>query len=253
MNRAKHVCVLMGGWSGERERSVKSGRACAEALEKQGFRVTRVDVGRDIANVLSVLKPDAVLNVVHGRPGRDGRLQGVLETVGVPYTHSGVLAAALSAQPHIAHLVLRGSGIPVANGTRGGAAVTGPAAPRMLACAVMGETALGVAELGPEPAPAGEPTRTPPCILPAPLSPNVYQEVRRLALAAHRALGCRGVSRAEFRLKSGAEGNDELVCVEVDPQPGMTETSLVPELAGYAGVSFNELVRWIVEDASVGR
>ena len=172
MHRSKHVCVLMGGWSAEREHSVRSGRACADALEKQGFRVTRVDVGRDIANVLFVLKPDAVLNVVHGRPGRDGKLQGVLETVGVPYSHSGVLATALAAQPAIARVVLRAAGVPVANGT----GADGRAS-RTLCCAVLGETVFGVAELGGEgSAPTGR-SKTATCILPAPISPNVYQEV----------------------------------------------------------------------------
>src|SRR5262249_56790524 len=95
MAKAKHVAVLMGGWSAEREVSVNSGRACAEALEQQGYRVTRIDVGRDIAAVLQTLRPDVALNVLHGRPGEDGTLQGILEIVGIPYTHSGVLASAL--------------------------------------------------------------------------------------------------------------------------------------------------------------
>jgi D-alanine-D-alanine ligase len=254
MNRSKHVCVLMGGWSAERQQSVKSGRACGEVLEKQGFRVTRVDVGRDIANVLQVLKPDAVLNVVHGRPGRDGRLQGVLETIGVPYSHSGLLATALAAHHSIANVLLRAAGVPVVDGLADTGSPVAAAPARTFACALMGETALAVAELLPNTSPeVNSPQNGNRCILPAPVSPNVYQEVRRLALAAHRALGCRGVSRAEFRFESGAAGTNGLVCVEIDPQPGMTETSLVPEIAGHAGVSFDELVRWMVEDASLGR
>src|ERR1700675_2227168 len=93
---AKHVAVLMGGWSAERDVSLRSGRACADALERKGYRGSRVDVGRDIATVLGMLKPDAALNVLHGRPGEDGTLQGILEIVAVPYTHSGVLSSALA-------------------------------------------------------------------------------------------------------------------------------------------------------------
>src|SRR4029079_2288507 len=95
---SKHVAVLMGGWSAEREVSLRSGRACAEALTRSGYRVTRIDVGRDIASVLNTVKPDVAINVLHGRPGEDGTLQGLLEVVGIPYSHSGVLASALAMQ-----------------------------------------------------------------------------------------------------------------------------------------------------------
>src|SRR5947209_15107594 len=101
MARGKHVAVLMGGWSAEREVSLSSGRACADALEKQGYRVTRIDVGRDIASLLHTLKPDVALNVLHGRPGEDGTLQGILEVIGVPYSHSGVLASSLAMQKDV--------------------------------------------------------------------------------------------------------------------------------------------------------
>src|SRR5438477_8608625 len=116
MARAKHVAVLMGGWSAEREVSVNSGRACAEALEQQGYRVTRIDVGRDIATVLSALKPDVALNVLHGRPGEDGTLQGLLEVIGIPYSHSGVLASSLAMQKDLAKIMLQAAGIPVPQG-----------------------------------------------------------------------------------------------------------------------------------------
>src|SRR5262249_23060414 len=112
----KHVAVLMGGWSAEREVSLRSGKACADALEGQGYRVTRIDVGRDIASVLQTLKPDAALNVLHGRPGEDGTIQGILETIGIPYTHSGVLASALAMQKDLAKVVLAAAGIPVPQG-----------------------------------------------------------------------------------------------------------------------------------------
>jgi D-alanine-D-alanine ligase len=304
----KHVAVLMGGWSAEREVSLRSGKACADALEASGYRVTKIDVGRDIANVLQMVKPDVALNVLHGRPGEDGTLQGILEIVGIPYSHSGVLASAAAMQKDLAKTIFHAAGIP----TPGGKLVSRAAAARQhvlerpyvlkpvnegsslgvfivttahehppqelnrgdwefgdtllaepfipgkeLTCAVMGEKALDVVEVVPTArfydyeakyAPGGSRH-----LLPAPISPLVYQEVRRLSLAAHRALGCRGVSRADFRWDDGAEGTSGLVCLEVNTQPGMTETSLVPEMAAHAGISFVELVAWMVEDASLER
>src|SRR5437763_12330768 len=305
---SKHVAVLMGGWSAEREISLRSGRACAEALARQGFRVTRIDVGRDIATVLSTIKPDVALNVLHGNPGEDGTLQGMLEILAIPYSHSGVLASALAMQKDVAKELFRVAGVPVAEGlvaSRFEAAkqhlmarpyVIKPIAEgssvgvflvkqdqahppqelyredwaygdrvmlekfiagKELTCAVMGEQALDVIEIVPtvrfydyeaKYAPGGSKH-----LLPAPVSPLVYEETQRLALAAHRALGCRGVSRADFRYDDRIEGTGGLVCLEVNTQPGMTETSLVPELAAHAGISFDELVRWMVEDASLGR
>jgi D-alanine-D-alanine ligase len=308
MAKAKHVAVLMGGWSAEREVSVNSGRACAEALEQQGYRVTRIDVGRDIASLLQTLRPDVALNVLHGRPGEDGTLQGILEIIGIPYTHSGVLASALAMRKDMANTVFRAAGIPVPDGivvARSEAArahvlprpyVIKPLAEgssvgvfivteahehppqelhrddwpygdellceryvpgKELTCAVMGDRALDVIEILPtvrfydyeaKYAPGGSRH-----LLPAPISPIVYLEVRRLAVAAHRALGCRGVSRADFRYDGSTEGTGGLVCLEINTQPGMTETSLVPEIAAHAGISFSELVRWMVEDASLNR
>ena len=110
---SKHVAVLMGGWSAEREVSLRSGKACADALERKGYRVSRVDVGRDIASVLATLKPDAALNVLHGRPGEDGTLQGILEIVAIPYTHSGVLASSLAMQKDLAKVVMAAAGVAV--------------------------------------------------------------------------------------------------------------------------------------------
>lgn len=305
---SKHIAVLMGGWSAEREISLRSGRACADALARQGYRVSRIDVGRDIAAVLTTVKPDAALNVLHGRPGEDGTLQGLLEILAVPYSHSGVLASAVAMQKDVAKDLFRAAGVPVPEGlvaSRLEAAkkhllpppyVVKPIAEgssvgvflvkedqehppqelhrddwaygdrvivekyipgKELTCAVMGEEALGVIEIVPtvrfydfeaKYAPGGSKH-----LLPAPVSPIVYQQARRLALAAHHALGCRGVSRADFRYDDGIEGTGGLVCLEVNTQPGMTETSLVPELAAHAGVTFDELVRWMVEDASLNR
>ncbi len=298
----------MGGWSAEREVSLRSGKACADALARVGYRVTRIDVGRDIATVLNTVKPDVALNVLHGRPGEDGTLQGLLEIVGIPYSHSGVLASALAMQKDMAKAVFRAAGVPVPEGivahrleaakahllqppyvikpiaegswvgvfvvtaehahppqeltredwTYGDRVIVEKyIAGKELTCAVMGEQALGVIEIVPtvrfydyeaKYAPGGSRH-----LLPAPISPFVYQQVRELALGAHKALGCRGVSRADFRFDDRLEGTEGLVCLEVNTQPGMTETSLVPELAGHAGIPFDELVRWMVEDASLNR
>jgi D-alanine-D-alanine ligase len=304
----KHVAVLMGGWSSEREVSLRSGKACADALERQGFKVARIDVARDVAAVLSALKPDVALNVLHGHPGEDGTIQGVLEILQIPYSHSGVLASALAMQKDRAKVALHQAGVPVpdgkvvprsalmrehplprpyvikpiAEGSSVGVFIVTDKhdhppqelsrpdwrygeellcesyiAGQELTCAVMGERALDVIEIVPtvqfydyeaKYAPGGSKH-----VLPAPLKPIIYQEVRRLTLQAHRALGCRGISRADFRFDDRMEGAKGLFCLEVNTQPGMTETSLVPELAAYAGIGFDELVRWMVEDASLNR
>ncbi len=305
----KHVAVLMGGWSAEREVSLRSGKARADALERLGtYKVSRIDVTRDIAATLSALKPDCALNVLHGRPGEDGTLQGLLEILGLPYTHSGVMASAVAMQKDIAKTVLKAANVPVPGGvvvTRTEAAsghllpppyVIKPVAEgssvgvfivredhqhppqelsradwsfgervlvepfipgKELTCAVMGEQALGVIEIVPTTkfydyeskyAPGGSKH-----LLPAPIPLETYEECRRLSLAAHRALGCRGVSRADFRYDATAADGQGLYCLEVNTQPGMTETSLVPEMAQHAGIAFEELVRWMVEDASLDR
>ena len=305
----KHVAVLMGGWSAEREVSLRSGKACADALERgDSYRVSRVDVTRDVAATLSALKPDVALNVLHGRPGEDGTVQGLLEVMGIPYTHSGVLASSVAMHKEMTKLVLAAANVPVPGGrvahrlevgkahilpppyvikpvaegssvgvfivqadqahppqelmradwTLGDMMLVEPYIPgKELTCAVMGDRALGVIEIVPtvkfydyeaKYAPGGSKH-----ILPAPIPADVYEEVRRLALAAHRALECRGVSRADFRYDDTRPGVEGLFCLEVNTQPGMTETSLVPEMAAHAGISFEELVRWMVEDASLGR
>src|SRR5215470_3865465 len=113
---SKHVAVLMGGWSAEREISLRSGKACADALVRLGYRVTRIDVGRDIASVLTTVRPDVALNVLHGRPGEDGTLQGILEILAIPYTHSGVMASAVAMQKDVAKALFRAAGVPVAEG-----------------------------------------------------------------------------------------------------------------------------------------
>ncbi len=307
MSNKKHVAVLMGGWSAERPVSMNSGRECADNLEAAGYRVTRIDVQRDIAEVLSKLKPDVVFNALHGPFGEDGAIQGLLEILDIPYTHSGVLASALAMNKEKAKNVAAAAGIPVAEhrivsrfeaakqhvlqppyvvkpiaeGSSFGViivAVDQPHPPqslgrddwafgehvmaerfiagRELTCAVMGDEALGVTEIVPlghgfydydaKYAEGGSKH-----LCPAPIKPFVYQNICTLALEAHRAVGCRGVSRSDFRYDEAGSG--EIIWLEINTQPGMTRTSLVPELAAHAGLSFPELVAWMVEDASCRR
>lgn len=298
-----HVAVLMGGWSAEREVSLRSGRACAEALRRGGYRVSEVDVTHAVTAELLELRPDVAFNALHGPFGEDGRIQGVLEYLEIPYTHSGVLASALAMHKDKAKAVAREAGLPVADhrvmdrfavaaahpmeppyvvkpldeGSSFGVVIVheGANAPpgevgaadwpygdlvmverfvagRELTCAVMGEEVFGVIDIVPKAGafydfaakyrPGGSVH-----ILPADLKPNIYHATQTMTLEAHRALGCRGVTRSDFRYD---ESRDELIWLEVNTQPGMTETSLVPELAAHSGYDFVALVSWLVEDAS---
>ncbi len=305
---SKHVAVLMGGWSAEREVSLRSGEGCARALEGAGYRVTRVDVGRDIAEVLARLRPDVAFNALHGSPGEDGTIQGILEIQRIPYSHSGVLASALAMDKAQAKVVMAAAGVPVAPGrvvSRAEAARRHVMEPPYVLKPVSEGSSVGVfivredqahppqeltrpdwshgemllaerfipgleltcAMIRGEPSDVTEIEATHAFydydskyapggsnhILPARILPEVYQQVRILTAKAHEALGCRGVSRADFRYDVEAGLGSGLVCLEVNTQPGMTETSLVPELAAHAGISFGELVTWMVEDASLDR
>ncbi|RZI99781.1 MAG: D-alanine--D-alanine ligase [Brevundimonas sp.] len=304
-----HVAVLMGGLSPEREVSLDSGAGCAEALEGQVGRVSRVDAGRDLAQVLAALKPDVVFNALHGVWGEDGCVQGILETLQIPYTHSGVLASALAMDKDKSKAVLRAAGVvvpggglydrmevarrhvieppyvikPNAEGSSVGvflvpAGANGPQSEvgaddwaygdevmvepyipgRELCVAVVGEAtgprALTVTDITPvkgfydyeaKYAPGGSIHK-----LPAELPAHVFEAALRQAELAHTALGCRGVSRSDFRYD---DIKDDLVLLEVNTQPGMTSTSLTPEQAAHVGIGYQDLVRWMVEDASCPR
>lgn len=305
---SKHVAVLMGGLSNERPVSLSSGRECANALRNAGYTVTEVDVGHDIAEKLAALKPDVAFNALHGPYGEDGTIQGVLEYLRIPYTHSGVLASALAMNKHQTKIIFKSVGIPVTDhliANRAEVARAHVMAPpyvikpiadgssfgvfivkadqshppqellredwrsgeevmveryipgRELTCAVMGDVALGVTEIvtdlsfyNYEAKYAHGGSRH---VIPAQIQPKIYDKVQKMSLKAHAALGCRGVTRCDFRYNDQAGEDGELVCLEINTQPGMTATSLAPEQARHAGHSFEDLVAWMVEDASCNR
>ena len=303
------VAVLMGGWSAEREVSLSSGEACSAALRRAGFNVVPIDVKRDrIVSILQDLRPDVAFNALHGKWGEDGCCAAVLETLQIPYTHSGVLASSLAMHKEKSKALFREAGIPVAEsklvdletvashhpmsfpyvvkpvaeGSSFGVYIitsnaNGPAAlvleqrdifgthamverfipGKELTCAVMGDVALGVIDIVSQGtfydyrskyAPGGSRH-----ILPAEIPHDIYRKCQQYALLAHEALGCRGVTRADYRYDDAPGVEHPLVLLEINTQPGMTGTSLVPELAAHAGHSFEALVTWMVSDASIDR
>ncbi|MBL8658364.1 MAG: D-alanine--D-alanine ligase [Rhodospirillales bacterium] len=296
----RRVAVLMGGWSVEREVSLVSGAAVTAALRAAGYDAAAIDVTRDAAGLLAALTPppDAVFNALHGRYGEDGCIQGLLDILAVPYTHSGLLASALAMDKPTAKRLFADAGIPVAEhviaaraavlegevmarpyvikplneGSSVGVLIVREGdnhgliserdwpygeqvmverfvPGRELTVAVMGDRALAVTEITTQRGfydydakyAAGGSRH----VVPADLDPAVYAETLRLALLAHRTLGCRGVSRADFRY----DGR-RLYALEVNTQPGMTPTSLVPEQAAACGITFEDLVVWMVENAT---
>ena len=302
-----HVAVLMGGWSAEREVSLSSGVECTKALEGEGFRVTQIDVGHNLADQLAAVKPDVCFNALHGRWGEDGCVQGLLEVLEIPYTHSGVLASAIAMDKERTKHIMQSVGVPVARGVivtpeealadhvmqppyvakpvcegssvgvviaRSGAnrppeairtipttrdghiMVEQFVAGHELTCAVIGGEATEIIDIvqadhlefydyEAKYAPGGSKH-----ILPARIPADIYRAIQQHTLTAHQALGCKGVSRCDFRWdpETGA-----FAFLEINTQPGMTPTSLVPELAQHRGMSFGALVAWLVEDASILR
>ena len=300
-----HIVVLMGGWSAEREVSLSSGAGVADALESLGHRVTRIDMGRDVAARLAEAAPDLVFNALHGTPGEDGTVQGMLGLMGLRYTHSGMATSvvaidkALTKQvlvphglpmpggrivrsaeiherdplprPYVLKPVNEGSSVGVAIVTEEGnygnpiaADVKGPwqefdellAEPyirgRELTTAVLGGRALGVTELRPKSGwydyDAKYTDGMTEHIFPADIPDEVADACRAVAVEAHRLLGCRGASRADFRWDD-SQGVDGLFLLEVNTQPGMTPLSLVPEQALHTGMTYPELVQAIVDEA----
>ena len=295
------VAVLMGGPSAEREVSLVTGRECAKALRDAGFQVVEVDAGPDLSARLTEIAPDVVFNALHGRWGEDGCVQGLLEWLRIPYTHSGVLASALAMDKEKAKAAYVAAGLPIVasrlahrdeveaghvlpppyvvkpynEGSSVGVYIVQPGsnAPRLsatmpevvmvesyapgreLTTTVMGDRALCVTDIitsgwydfDAKYKPGGSRH-----VLPADLPAEITEACLDYALRAHRALGCRGLSRTDFRWDE-ARGLAGLILLETNTQPGMTPTSLSPEQAGYCGISFPELCRWIVEDASCNR
>lgn len=300
-----HIAVLMGGWSNEREVSLMSGAGVADALESLGHRVTRIDMDRDVAARLAEAKPDIVFNALHGSPGEDGTVQGMLDLMGLKYTHSGLTTSVIAIdkvltkqalvpqgvpmpggrivrsdelyardplpRPYVLKPVNEGSSVGVAIVTDEGnygnpisAQAKGPwqefdellAEPfirgRELTTAVLGDEALGVTELKPKSGfydyDAKYTDGMTDHIFPAQIPDEVAEACKAIALRAHRLLGCRGASRADFRWDD-TQGVEGLFLLEVNTQPGMTPLSLVPEQARYLGISYPELVQRIVDEA----
>jgi D-alanine-D-alanine ligase len=296
------VAVLMGGPSAEREVSLASGKPCAAALTGQGYEVVEVDAGRDLASVLIAHAPDAVLNCLHGPWGEDGCVQGLLEWLRIPYSHSGVLASALAMDKQRTKDVYRSAGLPVVasiiapasdvrarhmmdppyvvkpnnEGSSVGVylvheAANGPpqlddtmpehvmveayAPGRELTTSVMGTRALGVTDIITDGWYDYDAKYTPGGsrhVIPADVPLHIKALCEDYAIRAHNALGCRGVSRTDFRWDE-TKGAAGLILLETNTQPGMTPTSLTPEQAQVAGISFGELCAWMVEDASCQR
>jgi D-alanine-D-alanine ligase len=299
------VAVLYGGISAEREVSLSSGSQVVAALRARGYDVQPVEVGDDLAAVLAALdpKPDAVFNALHGRFGEDGVIQGVLDWLNIPYTHSGVRASALAMDKEASRAVFAAAGLSIARGRvidieeffesdplplpyvikplnegssvgvsilREGdnrraeiagnwaygkkALVEEFVAGRELTVGVMGDRALTVTEIASKHAfydyeskYAEGGSRH---VLPAQLHPAAHAQALELALAAHRALGCRGATRADFRYDDTQGEPGRLVLLEVNTQPGMTPTSLLPEQAQFCGFDFPALCAWMVENAA---
>ncbi len=300
-----HIAVLMGGWSSERDVSLTSGNGVADALESLGHKVTRIDMDRDVAARLAAAKPDVVFNALHGTPGEDGTIQGLMDLMGLTYTHSGLTTSVIAIDKELTKQQLVPAGIrmpegrivdsaslheadplprpyvlkPVNEGSSVGVAIVkegdnhgspihrdshGPwqsfktllAEPfirgRELTVAVLGDRALCVTELVPTSgfydyeAKYTDGLTTHVC--PANIPQNIADEAMRMALDAHRVLGCRGTSRSDFRWddEQGVEG---LYLLEVNTQPGMTPLSLVPEQAKQIGMTYADLVQAIVDEA----
>ncbi|MBM9594607.1 D-alanine--D-alanine ligase [Roseitranquillus sediminis] len=296
------VAVLKGGPSAEREVSLSSGRECAAALRDEGYEVIELDAGPNLAARLTEVRPDAVFNALHGRWGEDGCVQGLLEWMRLPYTHSGVLASALAMDKQRSKQIFAAAGLPVAEGrlvprdeaarahameppyvvkpnaegssvgvylvheAANGPPALGPEMPetvlverfvpgRELTVTVVGDRALTVTDIltdgwydyDAKYRPGGSRH-----VLPADIPGEIARACCDHALTAHRVLGCRGISRADFRWDE-ARGPDGLILLEINTQPGMTPTSLVPEQAAHSGMGFGPLCRFLVEDASCDR
>ncbi len=306
LDRSLHIVVLMGGWSSERPVSLMSGEGVVEALKERGFaNVTALDMDRDVARRLAELQPDVVFNALHGTPGEDGTIQGMLDLMQIPYTHSGLETSVIAIDKELTKMVLVPHGVrmpkgkivesrtlyegdpmprpyvlkPINEGSSVGVAIVtdegnyghpisaraeGPwrhfdrllAEPfirgRELTVAVLGDEALCVTELKPVQGfydfDAKYTDGLTEHVCPAEIPPGIASEMMKMALAAHRLLGCRGASRSDFRWDD-SQGDAGIYLLEVNTQPGMTPLSLVPEQARQKGISYGELVERIIAEA----
>lgn len=300
------VAVLMGGFSSEREVSLSSGKGCVEGLRNAGFEVTAIDVTRDMNALLEALDPapDAVFNALHGPFGEDGRIQGLLDILGIPYTHSGATASAMAMDKSVSRAMFALRDIPLAEGWVVPRSELGafpePARPyvmkplcegssvgvelvfetddkiwadlrqayakypdtlieryipgREIQVLVMGGKAVGAIEIRTDRRfydyrakyAEGESVH----LMPAPIHSDAYGRALELAVRSHAALGCRGISRVDLRYDDTMGEPGEMIVLEVNTQPGMTPTSLAPEIAAYAGWTFERLLTWLVEHAA---
>jgi len=299
------IVVLMGGLSGERKISLLTGKACSKALKKKGYKVVDLDAKGYFVDELKQLKPKIVFNALHGKYGEDGFVQSILESLKIPYTHSGVLSSSLAMDKELSRLIFIKNNLkvpkyfllqkdhqgnsnkkfnnkkikfpivikPINEGSSLGVSICKNKKQftnkykklmenydrilveeyipgREIQVAVMGEKALGAIELVPRrqfydyTAKYSNTARTR-HIMPAPLSPKKYKEILGLAKKAHKLLGCRGITRSDFRFFK-----NKFYLLETNTQPGMTKLSLVPEIARYCGIKFEDLVAWMTEDAS---
>jgi len=299
------IVVLMGGLSGERKISLLTGKACSKALKKKGYKVVDLDAKGYFVDELKQLKPKIVFNALHGKYGEDGFVQSILESLKIPYTHSGVLSSSLAMDKELSRLIFIKNNLkvpkyfllqkdhqgnsnkkfnnkkikfpivikPINEGSSLGVSICKNKKQftnkykklmenydrilveeyipgREIQVAVMGEKALGAIELVPRrqfydyTAKYSNTARTR-HIMPAPLSPKKYKEILGLAKKAHELLGCRGITRSDFRFFK-----NKFYLLETNTQPGLTKLSLVPEIAQYCGIKFEDLIVWMTENAS---
>ena len=299
------IVVLMGGLSGERKISLLTGKACSKALKKKGYKVVDLDAKGYFVDELKQLKPKIVFNALHGKYGEDGFVQSILESLKIPYTHSGVLSSSLAMDKELSRLIFIKNNLkvpkyfllqkdhegnlnkkinnkkikfpivikPINEGSSLGVSICKNKRQftskykklmenydrilveeyipgREIQVAVMGEKALGAIELVPRrqfydyTAKYSNTAQTQ-HIMPAPLSPKKYKEILGLAKKAHKLLGCRGITRSDFRFFK-----NKFYLLETNTQPGLTKLSLVPEIAQYCGIKFEDLIVWMTENAS---
>ena len=308
MNKKLHVAVLMGGWNFEREVSLRSGEAAYQALLKLGYQATKIDFSREIFSQIQEVKPDVIFNALHGQYGEDGRIQGLLDILNIPYTHSGILASAICMDKVLTRKICETVGVkspqygllkkgqdaknkeiifeigkpfvikPINEGSSVGVEVILPnskfdfaeyswkygdeiiiekyIAGQEIQVAVMDNKALGAIEVRPHGSfydyackyTAGMTDY----IMPAEVSEQKYVEVLDLAQRCHLVVGCSGVSRIDFILNNKDGGDNQFYLLEVNTLPGFTPTSLVPKIAKHAGISFEEIVDYLVKSASCG-